>query len=140
MNALEPKRVIDLSDFCEAEYLALNPDVARAVAHGEFKSGRQHFEQFGKAEGRASRRTSMQKIIGETPIFSSRLSRTTRMRSTSLARRGSRPCRKSSGLTAGTLAHMAGARVQWAAERYRQLGWKDDPRTWPVRGLRRLYI
>ena len=37
---------------------------------GGFESGRQHFEQFGKAEGRAFRATSMQKLLGVTPIFS----------------------------------------------------------------------
>ena len=31
MNDLEPKIVVDLSNFSEADYLALNPDVARAV-------------------------------------------------------------------------------------------------------------
>jgi SAM-dependent methyltransferase len=114
MNALEPKSVVDLSDFSEAEYLALNPDVARAVAHGQFKSGRHHFEQFGKAEGRALRRTSMQKIIGDTPIFSSDYPH--QQNALNLFEKtwvAGMP--EGSGLTAGTLAHMTGARVQWAA-------------------------
>jgi hypothetical protein len=114
MNALEPKSIVDLSDFSEADYLALNPDVARAVVDGKFKSGRQHFEQFGKAEGRVSRRTSMQKIIGDTPIFSSVYPQ--HQNALNLFEKtwvAGMP--EGSGLTAGTLAHMAGARVQWAA-------------------------
>lgn len=39
--------------FNESEYLQLNPDVARAVARREFLSGRDHFERFGRVEGRA---------------------------------------------------------------------------------------
>jgi hypothetical protein len=36
----------------EAAYLAKYPDVARAVEEGSLVSGRQHYELFGKAEGR----------------------------------------------------------------------------------------
>lgn len=38
--------------FDEAFYLASNPDVAAAVARGEFSSGLEHFQRFGQAEGR----------------------------------------------------------------------------------------
>lgn len=38
--------------FNEADYLAANPDVAAAVAAGQLKSGREHYEKFGKIEGR----------------------------------------------------------------------------------------
>ena len=38
--------------FDEAFYLASNPDVAAAVARGEFSSGLEHFQLFGQAEGR----------------------------------------------------------------------------------------
>jgi hypothetical protein len=38
----------------EALYLALNPDVAAAIARKEFKSGRQHWELAGQAERRES--------------------------------------------------------------------------------------
>jgi hypothetical protein len=36
----------------EALYLAINPDVAAAVARKEFKSGREHYEVAGRAERR----------------------------------------------------------------------------------------
>lgn len=38
--------------FDESYYLQLYPDVAKAVAHGQFESGRQHFLSFGRREGR----------------------------------------------------------------------------------------
>jgi hypothetical protein len=38
--------------FNEDDYLALNPDVAAAVEAGAFASGRDHFEQYGRAECR----------------------------------------------------------------------------------------
>jgi hypothetical protein len=38
--------------FNEAEYLAANPDVAAAVKEGKFRSGREHYEMYGKKEGR----------------------------------------------------------------------------------------
>ena len=38
--------------FNEELYLRLNPDVLMAVAGGSFRSGREHFERFGRAEGR----------------------------------------------------------------------------------------
>lgn len=40
--------------FDERYYLALNPDVANAVAAGFFSSGLQHFQQFGINEGRVT--------------------------------------------------------------------------------------
>ena len=40
-------------DFDEAGYLAANPDVAAAVASGQFESGRAHYEKHGRHEGRA---------------------------------------------------------------------------------------
>lgn len=43
------------ANFDEAGYLSANPDVAQAVRAGKIKSGRQHFEKFGRAEGRAMR-------------------------------------------------------------------------------------
>lgn len=36
----------------EAAYLARYPDVAAAVARGTFSSGRDHFDRYGRAEGR----------------------------------------------------------------------------------------
>ncbi len=41
--------------FEEAAYFAANPDVAAAVARGQFRSGRDHFELFGRNEGRKLR-------------------------------------------------------------------------------------
>lgn len=43
------------ADFDEAGYLSANPDVAQAVRAGRIKSGRQHFDKFGRAEGRSMR-------------------------------------------------------------------------------------
>jgi SAM-dependent methyltransferase len=40
------------SNFDERAYLSANPDVAQAVKNGSFKSGRAHFNIFGKREGR----------------------------------------------------------------------------------------
>jgi len=40
------------SNFIEADYLALHPDVAAAVKAGTFKSGYDHYLNHGKAEGR----------------------------------------------------------------------------------------
>ncbi len=39
-------------DFDEAWYLAKYPDVAASVAHGGWKSGREHYERLGKSHGR----------------------------------------------------------------------------------------
>ncbi len=38
--------------FDEEVYLRLNPDVLMAVAAGKFRNGREHFERFGRTEGR----------------------------------------------------------------------------------------
>jgi hypothetical protein len=48
-----PNQVLaTLESFDEGGYLAANPDVAQAVAQGKIGSGRDHFEQFGRREGR----------------------------------------------------------------------------------------
>ena len=39
-------------NFNEQAYLLANPDIAEAVAQGELDSGRQHFEAYGRQEGR----------------------------------------------------------------------------------------
>jgi len=39
-------------EFDEEIYLRLNPDVRQAVASGQFRSGLDHFERYGRAEGR----------------------------------------------------------------------------------------
>jgi hypothetical protein len=38
--------------FDESAYLTTYPDVQQAVINGQFKSGLDHYERFGKAEGR----------------------------------------------------------------------------------------
>ncbi|MDO9268603.1 MAG: methyltransferase domain-containing protein [Methylobacter sp.] len=47
--------------FNEAEYLAANPDVAAAVKNRKFRSGREHYELYGKREGRI-----LNRLFGET--------------------------------------------------------------------------
>lgn len=46
---------MDDFEFSEQEYLAFNPDVAEAVRLGQFSSGREHYERYGKQEGRLLR-------------------------------------------------------------------------------------
>ena len=41
--------------FDEELYLRLNPDVRQAVAAGKFRSGLDHYERYGRAEGRPYR-------------------------------------------------------------------------------------
>jgi len=43
-------------DFNEYAYLRTHQDVRDAVSRGEFSSGREHFEKFGRAEGRIANR------------------------------------------------------------------------------------
>ncbi|MDO8412887.1 MAG: methyltransferase domain-containing protein [Gallionellaceae bacterium] len=44
------------AEFNETEYLAANPDVSVAVKSGSFGSGREHYEKYGKKEGRMLKR------------------------------------------------------------------------------------
>jgi predicted SAM-dependent methyltransferase len=46
----------DLS-FNETDYLAANPDVMDAIKEGQFRSGFEHFEMYGKSEGRPLKRS-----------------------------------------------------------------------------------
>jgi VCBS repeat-containing protein len=53
-HAIKPATHFDLSDATkEKEYLAHNPDVAKAVAAGQIASGAEHWQKWGKAEGRS---------------------------------------------------------------------------------------
>lgn len=52
---LVTNRPVTDENFDEAAYLLANPDVAAGVNAGQIKSGRQHFELFGKREGRCYR-------------------------------------------------------------------------------------
>lgn len=53
MNMLTQDVVLEADKaFVEVEYLALYPDVAAAVKAGAFQNGFEHFQKFGKAEGR----------------------------------------------------------------------------------------
>ncbi|MFO1125627.1 MAG: class I SAM-dependent methyltransferase, partial [Methylocystis sp.] len=45
-------------NFDEARYLAANPDVRQAIELGQFASGRAHFDQRGRAQGRRQQRVS----------------------------------------------------------------------------------
>ncbi|MEI9976316.1 MAG: hypothetical protein WDO73_32260 [Ignavibacteriota bacterium] len=47
------ERHLGPGEFDEASYLAFHPDVAQAVVEGRYRSGRQHWESCGRAEGRA---------------------------------------------------------------------------------------
>ncbi|HVU26065.1 MAG TPA: phytanoyl-CoA dioxygenase family protein [Opitutus sp.] len=64
MNAASPGAMAGLAEgvevvrgrqFCEREYLEMNPDVRAAVKTGAFASGREHFERHGLKEGRLGR-------------------------------------------------------------------------------------
>jgi hypothetical protein len=48
--ATTKSKTVDI--FPEGCYLLSNPDVSKAVEKGDFASGYQHFEKFGKKEGR----------------------------------------------------------------------------------------
>ncbi len=50
--ALPPASAPDEPAFDEETYLRFNPDVRVAVAAGAFRSGREHYERYGRAEGR----------------------------------------------------------------------------------------
>ncbi len=47
-----PAQPAPLPGFDEETYLRLNPDVLVAVAEGKFRSGREHYEHYGREEGR----------------------------------------------------------------------------------------
>ena len=51
-DASNPPQAQTESGFDEAAYLAANPDVAAAVSQGLLSSAQQHYEQFGRFEGR----------------------------------------------------------------------------------------
>jgi GT2 family glycosyltransferase len=51
-SAITQTPVTETAPFSEESYLRLNPDVLSAVASGNFRSGREHYEHFGRAEGR----------------------------------------------------------------------------------------
>jgi len=52
-------------NFNEQAYLSANPDVAQAVYEGEIRSGREHFELFGRKEGRKIRA----EVLGPSIFF-----------------------------------------------------------------------
>lgn len=59
-----PMQIIALTDtFEEAAYLASNPDVAAAVGSGAFKSGKEHFDLYGRNESRPIREDA-RRLIG----------------------------------------------------------------------------
>lgn len=48
----QPEKPAEADEFNEKEYLHMHPDVFRAVQVGQFKTGREHYEKWGKKEGR----------------------------------------------------------------------------------------
>ena len=55
MNAIPLSQLVTDANFDERGYLAANPDVAKAVEAGQMRSGRTHFQAFGRNEGRQLR-------------------------------------------------------------------------------------
>jgi GT2 family glycosyltransferase len=56
--------------FDEDVYLRLNPDVLNAVAAGKFRNGREHYERFGRTEGRPTTAPGLlppDKVVMTTP-------------------------------------------------------------------------
>lgn len=51
-------------EFNETEYLEANHDVADAISNGSFHSGREHYEKYGKGEGRML--SKLKGIFGKT--------------------------------------------------------------------------
>jgi hypothetical protein len=55
-TASEPDIPAPASEFDEALYLAVNPDISAAIARKEFASGREHWEKWGRSEHRRGSR------------------------------------------------------------------------------------
>lgn len=55
MSSYALENIATEQNFDESAYLLANPDVAAAVTKGHFRSGRQHFDIFGKNEKRSLR-------------------------------------------------------------------------------------
>jgi glycosyltransferase involved in cell wall biosynthesis len=53
------QQTISDTEFNEAIYLAANPDIVTAIAAGHYKSGREHYQEFGQEEGRVSNKTEL---------------------------------------------------------------------------------
>jgi hypothetical protein len=49
------------AEFDEAYYLGSNPDIAAAVARGIYASGLEHYQQYGREEGRRANWVSSSK-------------------------------------------------------------------------------
>lgn len=50
-------------EFSEAAYLASRPDVVIAISNGSFHSGREHYDKYGKGEGRFFDRSSREEKV-----------------------------------------------------------------------------
>lgn len=48
----QPLSLSEAVSFDEAEYLRRYPDVVEAIERGKYRSGREHYERYGRAEGR----------------------------------------------------------------------------------------
>lgn len=56
-----PPQTSDHQGFDEAYYLSCYPDVAAAVANGQFQRGWDHYERYGQLEGRSTRSKDLDK-------------------------------------------------------------------------------
>lgn len=61
-------KLLGLGGFDEQYYLAQNPDVAAAVKAGQFASGQEHYNQYGKKEGRPGYEP-VQSALEQTPGY-----------------------------------------------------------------------
>jgi len=62
------KELATFENFDEERYLAGNPDVRSAVQQGKFATGRAHFEQMGRLQGRRQKRRSAVPAIREKKL------------------------------------------------------------------------
>ena len=58
-----------LEDFDESAYLAAFPDVARSIADGQFRSALDHYESYGRSEGRLTDPRFETLVRADTPGF-----------------------------------------------------------------------
>ncbi|HVY14149.1 MAG TPA: class I SAM-dependent methyltransferase [Rhodopila sp.] len=67
-RSVDVRQAATPDNFDGAAYLAANPDVARAVAAGQFSSGRDHFDRFGHRERRFIRVTAPMQPLREAKM------------------------------------------------------------------------
>jgi hypothetical protein len=71
-KSIPSAHTVNLPSFNEEDYLKANPDVALAVERGEMRSGKDHYEKYGRAEGRPTKAPIAQprKNLQEKPAHS----------------------------------------------------------------------